>query len=377
MHPLPTPSLMMLGSDGGRAPGYLFAWGQNTFGQLGNGNTTSTSAVTQIGSNLWKHSAGGTEHTLAVRADGTLWAWGRNVSGQLGRGNLTSYSSPVQVGALSTWESVAIAGGSSIAIKRDGTLWGWGSPTASGIGGLALSSPVQIGVATDWAGADLVADTNHVIVIKKDGTLWAWGSNSLGQLGDGTTTNKSSPVQIGAATDWRLAGAARGVGAAIKSNGTLWVWGWNAYGQLGLGLTYAYMPAKSSPTQVGALTNWAQISSGQYSTALAAKKTDGTLWAWGLNNNGQLGQGDTNSRSSPVQVGAGTDWGNSSKKFGSYLTASRYQWVSRKADGSLWMPGPANYLHPSPGVSSPVQIGAATSWLHLSAGMTHMIGIKK
>ena len=144
---------------------------------------------------------------------------------------------------------------------------------------------------------------SHCAAIKTDGTLWAWGLNTDGQLGLNNIAHRSSPVQVGSLTDWKLVAAGSYFAVAIKTDGTLWSWGRGTAiaplgaGALGLGNT----AHRSSPVQVGSLTDWKQVSAGAYHTR--AIKTDGTLWTWGDNTSGQLGLGNTIHRSSPVQVG--------------------------------------------------------------------------
>lgn len=185
-----------------------------------------------------------------------LWSWGSNSYGQLGLGDTANRSSPVQVGALTTW--LNIAGGSY-----------------------------------------------HVIATQTDGTIWSWGQNNYGQLGLGNTTFYSSPKQIGSLTTWNKIVSGIYHNTSIKTNGTLWSWGFNLYGQLGLGNKTYY----SSPKQVGALTTWSILATSNASALhSSAIKTDGTLWTWGSNNQGQLGAGSLTDRSSPAQVGLRTSW---------------------------------------------------------------------
>ena len=163
------------------------------------------------------------------------------------------------------------------------------------------SSPVQIG-ANKWVGVSAVG---HNIAVLSNNTLWAWGINLYGALGTNNRIYRSSPVQVGALTNWTAQSrAGQYWSQAIKADGTLWAWGFNVYGQLGTGNTIY----RSSPVQVGALSNWAKLATHNYSFASLAIKTDGTLWAWGNNNWGQLGLGDVANKSSPTQVGSGTNW---------------------------------------------------------------------
>ena len=193
----------------------LFAWGYNNYGQLGTGNQTSYSSPVQIGSlTNWKLVSGGHYHTIATKTDGTLWAWGRNLYGGLGTGNQTSYSSPVQIGSLTDWNQISASYDYTIATKTDGTLWAWGD-NQNGLLGLgntatSYSSPTQIGTLTDWN--QISAGAYHTIATKTDGTLWAWGHNFYQQLGLGglgDITNRSSPVQVGTLTDWNLIACGR------------------------------------------------------------------------------------------------------------------------------------------------------------------------
>lgn len=282
----------------------LWAWGWDAYGQLGLGDTTNRSSPTQVGIlTNWKSVNCGYCHTLAVKLDGTLWSWGRNDSEQIGDGTQIDRSSPIQIGSLVTWKQVSAGAFHSMAIKIDGTLWGWGQNGYGQVGdstSTQKSSPVQIGNGTDWK--IVSAGGYYSVALKKDGTLWAWGRNNFGQLGLGDITDRSSPVQVGTDADWKDISA--GVHTlAIKNNGTLWSWGDNGGGGLGLGDT----TNRSSPVQVGNLTNWKKISTSYYNVS-AAVKTDGTLWAWGKNNSGGLMLGDITPRSSPTQVGSLTTW---------------------------------------------------------------------
>jgi len=286
--------------------GTLWTWGSGNSGRLGHGNTTSLSSPVQVGALTdWSVGAGGGEFSAAIKTDGTLWTWGLNTYGQLGDSSTTSRSSPVQVGALTTWSAIALGGQFLIATKTDGTLWAVGRNNEGQLGQnneTNYSSPVQVGALTDWTDK-IAAGYGHVFGLKSDGTFWSWGDGGTGATAHGNTTKYSSPVQVGALTDWSEITGQQVGGVGVKTDGTIWAWGQNNYGQVGQEDSTEY----SSPVQIGALTNWSKSGSG--SNCNFGLKTDGTLWAWGYNGiYGALGLGDTTSRSSPVQVGALTTW---------------------------------------------------------------------
>lgn len=305
--------------------GTLWTWGSGGSGRLGHGNTTTLSSPVQVGALTdWSVGAGGGEFCAAVKTDGTLWAWGRNTYGQLGQGNTTNTSSPVQIGALTTWDAIATGTDFLIATKTDGTLWAVGRSNEGQLGQndkTDHSSLVQVGALTDWT-AKIAVGYAHVFGIKSDGTLWSWGEAGNGATGQGTTTKVSSPVQVGALTDWsEITGQQLG-GVSVKTDGTLWAWGQNNYGQLGQEDTTDY----SSPVQIGALTDWSKSGSGSNNNF--SLKTDGTLWAWGYNGiYGPLGLNDKTNRSSPTQVGALTTWVKISNRWANSLNFSALKTV--------------------------------------------------
>jgi alpha-tubulin suppressor-like RCC1 family protein len=191
---------------------------------------------------------------------------------------------------------------SLLALKKDGTLWACGSNIygSLGLGDTAdRHSFTEVSSAHDWA--HVSAGIGYSLAIKKDGTLWAWGDNSFGELGLGDTVERNSPTQVGSASDWAAVACLGHHSVALQTDGTLWAWGENCYGQLGLGDT----TNRLSPTQVGTSRDWAAIapgSSDSYDTV--ALQTNGTLWAWGFNQFGQLGLGDTTDRSIPTEARA-------------------------------------------------------------------------
>ena len=198
--------------------------------------------------------------------------------------------------------------------------------------------------------------------------LWSWGQNNVGQLGLGNITYYSSPMQVGALTTWATIGYGyrTGFSLAIQTNGTLWSWGGNSNGQLGLGnLTYY-----SSPKQVGALTTWSKVAGARFFSL--ALKTDGTLWSWGQNTVGQLGLGNITDYSSPKQVGALTTWSNIAAGFNSSFAITTV--------GALWSWGLGTHgrlgLGNTTNYSSPKQVGALTGWSTITGGTNFTLAIK-
>ena len=234
---------------------------------------------------------------------------------------------------------------------------------------LILAAVLIVGTGICQAAAPAIATGGaYTINLKNDGSLWAWGFNDYGQLGGGTVVDRLSPVQIGTDTNWAKIAAAQGGyhTLALKSDGTLWAWGRNDEGELGDG-TYV---DRRSPVQIGSDTDWAKISAGAYHTM--ALKNDGTLWAWGSNDYGQLGDGTYVDRRSPVQVGSDTDW--------TKIAAGGFHTMALKNDGSLWAWGRNDYGQLGDGTyvdrRSPVQIGSDTDWTKISADGFHTMALK-
>lgn len=303
----------------------------------------------------------------APSAGKTLWAWGYGA--YLGDGTVITKSSPVQIGALTDWASIGAGGQHSVAIKTDGTLWTWGTAgngrLGNGTSSGNLSSPVQVGALTDWAECSSDIDANGFsFVTKTDGTLWGWGINNAGQLGLGDTANRSSPVQVGSLSNWSKIAIGSHT-QAIKTDGTLWGWGVNNNGAIGDGT----VANKSSPVQIGALSDWASIDAAPAHTL--AVKTDGSLWSWGSNVLGRLGDGTVVGKSSPSQVGALTDWSKVSGADGSLAIktdGSLWAWGNNASNGQLGLGNTTNY-------SSPVQVGFLTDWFSISQ-RDHTLAIK-
>ena len=318
--------------------GTVFAWGLNTYGQLGDGTYTNRNTPVPVRApemtivttpvrgltGIIAISARG-YRTVALRNDGTVWAWGYNVGGELGDGTNTNKNTPVQVRNLSGIIAISAGELHTVALKNDGTVWAWGKNYYGQFGdGTTTNSntPVQISGLTDVKA--ISAGAFNTVALKNDGTVWAWGLNSSGQLGNGTMTDSSIPVQVSDLTGITAisAGFVSHV-VALKNDGTVWAWGRNGYGQLGNGTT----ADSSIPVQVSDLTDVIAISAGDSHTI--ALRNDGTVWAWGCNNNLQLGDGTNMNRNTPVQViGLRAD--------GIAISAGGWHTVAMKNNHTVW-----------------------------------------
>jgi len=243
--------------------------------------------------------------------------------------------------------------GSQVAASAEGELWTWGKNDHGqlGHGGTTnVSSPVQVGARTDWV--QVTGSFRHTVGRTSDGKIWSWGLNSYGQLGLGDTTDRSSPVQIGTDTDWTFIVGSRNWQIHAIKGGKLFSWGKNHWGQLGDGTT----TNRSSPVQIGSETTWTWASGG--SDTLHAIR-EGKLFSCGRGINGGLGHGNTTYLSSPTQVGAQTDW---AQVHSSLLTT-----MAVKTTGKAYVWG-YNYLGSlgkgthGDSVNSPVQLGSLTNW---------------
>ena len=353
----------------------LFLWGHNDNGNLGQGSSPGTldsaSSPVQVPGSWAAHYKGNMTN-FATRTDGTAWVWGANGNGIFGTNQTSGESySPLQIGTDTTWSTaqgryLAMNNQGCSAIKADGTLWWWGASThgfdgtsnGSDTEAYRRSSPVQVGSDTTWARMASGYTTGANAAIKTDGTLWSWGYNQRGSTGLNDRVNYSSPIQL-PGTTWstdpqKFVLTGKGSTLAIKTDGTLWAWGENEYGELAQNNKTDY----SSPVQIPG-TTWKFVGGRDY--IRNAIKTDGTLWAWGRNDNGSLGQNNVTQYSSPVQV-PGTSW--------SYCQCFDYSngqggMLATRTDKTLWMWGRNNYgelgQNNRTDYSSPVQI-PGTDW---------------
>lgn len=280
--------------------GVAYGVGENTYGVLGNGTTASASTpVPVLGGGTWQSISAGPNFAAGVKSDGTLMTWGFNGWGQLGDNSPggTTRSTPATIGT--NYKMVSAGSGTSsyscLAIKNDGTMYGWGMNSSGQLGDGTTNTRYapSLSGGTGWNYVDLGAD--HAVGLKADGSLYAWGSNTWGQIGDNTQTMRTGPVLIG--TGWSRAAAGNKFSLGIKADGSLWTWGYNGYGTLADGGVAGY---RLAPTRVGSDNDWAEVGTG-YDNCYAVK-TDGTLYSWGLNTSGELGQGTSTTVRSVTQA---------------------------------------------------------------------------
>lgn len=297
----------------------LFSWGENTLsGKLGDNSTVNKSSPVSVlgGFTDWTQISAGGVHSIGLKANGQAWTWGTGYSGELGinTSGLSSYrSSPVSVIGYSDWVQVSAGSNCCFGVRADGTGWAWGSSIFGGLGigtNSNRSSPTSIVGNFEWK--HIIGGNLHAIGLRDDGTAWAWGYNSQGQLGDNSTNTVNSPVSVvGGFNDWVQVCAADQNSAGVRANGTVWVWGSNFSGQLGNN-DAGNAGSRSSPISVlGGFTDWIFVSF-RGTQHVAALRANGTIWTWGQNSDGALGQNNSGAgtwRSSPVSVVGGiNDW---------------------------------------------------------------------
>jgi len=347
----------------------LYSWGNNTSGALGIGSSSGTLfSSPNLIAGEWNQVSAGSGFGGGIKSDNTLWMWGNNIVGQLGVGDVVIRSSPVQV--TGSWLRVRTltensTTGVTYALKSNNTLWAWGAGGSGVLGQGSTtprSSPVQISGA--WTKEFVVTGSGNLqaMMIRADGQVWGVGNTPFGLV--------SSPILFLSATGWkRIEGGepagTNNVGTFIllKNDNTMWAFGRGENGSRGDGTSTAAV--LSVPVQLTG--TWAQISFGGHGAAI---KLDGSLWMWGTNTSGQLGLGDIVNRSSPTQV-AGI-W--------IFVSCGVTSTFGIKSDNTLWGWGDNTGAQLSQGttasaVSSPILIPTGT-WQAISSSNVVVLGKK-
>ena len=295
-----------------KGDGTVWAWGSAMSGQLGDGTGSTSTTMPVLVHDFGGATAvaAGARHTLALKSDGTVWGWGDNGGGQLGFTEqfYSQRNRPVQVPGVSGAAAIAAGGGHSLALKTDGTVWAWGANSSGqvGTGSYTEKSPDAAQVAGLSNVRAVAAGPTYSLAVKTDGTVWGWGSNYYGNTHTGVlglpanSYGTPTPVQIGGITGVASVAAGGTHVVAVKTDGTVWTWGSDQFGQLGDGGSNG--AGGTMPRQI-ALSNVSAVAAG-FEHALALR-TDGTVWSWGHNVGGVLGDGTTTDRGAPVQVALG------------------------------------------------------------------------
>ncbi len=350
-----------------KSDGTLWAWGYNNWGQLGSGTAGSKIRPAQVGTDTdWASAAAGSRHTLAIKTNGQLWTAGDNFYGQLGDGTTNDCDTLAQIGTQTDWETVSGGSSHSVATETDGTLWVWGD---NGYGQLGLGDTSDRLAPSALSNSYFMATgSNHTVAIRSDDTLWAWGHNGYGQLGVGAPDNRTSPTQESSnSTSWSSVAVGNYHTVAIKFDGTLWAWGDNMDGQLGFG---SIDPGTYSPIQVGNDTDWFSVAAGNDHTV--AIKTNGTLWAWGNNSSGQLGTGIPSANEfSPRRI-LGIN-------YVAVIAAGNYHTVALGTAGELWAWGDNDYGQLGVGDTTdrsvPTRVGINQNWASVACGANFTLAV--
>jgi alpha-tubulin suppressor-like RCC1 family protein len=293
------------------ADGTVRTWGSNSFGQLGNGTMVDSTTPAQPAIGGVAAVTAGYLHTVVLKKDGTVWGWGWNGAGQLGDGTLTDSLTPVQVSGLTDVVEVSAGWFHNLALKQDGSVWAWGYNEWStlGDGGTANRSlPVKVNIP---AATSVAAGGYHSLAALEDGTVRSWGFNAMAQLGDGSRVNRSLPVPVYGLTNTYKVSAGWTHSVALRNDGGVWAWGINTQQQAGgapsadrLIAGPVVCPATSSCPKLAGTQHlgrivWIAANSSLHTLALCE---DGTVWTWGWNGVGQLGNGTLANSGVPVRA---------------------------------------------------------------------------
>lgn len=349
-----------------KANGTISGWGNNDSNQISNDTSTIIKSHQLIGSqNNWVAIYSNGKTTFGLKAQGTLKGWGDNSKQQIGVG-ANSIPTPKPISKNKS-EWVSLNGGpyTTIAIQSNGNLLVFGDTPANGAWGY-FQQPEKVGNDSNWVAG--FAGQNHYFALKADGTLWGFGYGTSGKLGVGSTSNQLNPIQVDTNHNWLEAAGTSISSLGLRADGTVWTWGWNFNGNLGSG--FANNTIRDIPGKMGIDSTWMNIDAGI--SFLMAQKSDGTLWGWGKNTQGQLGMGSTSDFAYPYPV-------NGSNSFKKYVCGGD-NGFGLTADGRLFGWGFNNSGELGKGSTGnsnfPTQVNSSNRWVNISAGQGHSLAIR-
>ncbi len=363
---------LVLFAQPGMSQATISAWGSDSHYQLGHGPPNADSP-TPVTASVWsggvKVLAGAGRRTVALKPDGTIWTWGNGSVGEAGNGGTEqNIVTPVQAN-ISGVADIAAGYGFALALKDDGTLWSWGynSEGQLGVGSCCANSSIPLQVNITGV-AKIAGGYYHSLALKTDGTVWAWGRGDEGQLGDGANVDRTSPVQVSGLTNVVAIATLVYTNLALKSDGTVWSWGYGRWGQLGNG-TGGFNTDRNTPVQVTGLAGVKAVAGGY--THMLALKNDGTVWAWGRGDEGELGNGTDFSSYIPIQV--------SNLSGVAAIKAGQYHNLALMSNGTVWSWGYNINGQVGDGTTInrfvPAQVSGLTNVAAIAAGDFHSLAV--
>lgn len=371
----------------------VWAWGGNGSGALGFedpfrvGKRPTPAQVVGAGNSDIAAVAAGDYFSLALKTDGTVWAWGENARGELGIGSTDSRIKATQITGLSDMRAISANNLTGLALRNDGTVWSWGDNAHGQLGngtvGGLQTTPAQIAGLSGVTA--IAAGYLHNLALRSDGTVWAWGSNAGGALGNDTGAGSGSrptPLQVAGLGSVTAIAAGYDGNMARVSDGTVWVWGTKGSGQFGDGTTSETVVTLKNPRPVPGLAGVTAIAAGD--NHRLAVRSDGTVWAWGANSEGQIGNGAFSTSgcgcvATPVQI-AGLGGVTA-------LSGGSEHSIALKSDGTVWAWGRDSEAQASGSTAtcgagqpcrvSPAQVPVLTDVLTIAAGNRHNVVVRR